>query len=331
VPLAPAGLLVVVVMMLLAPAARAGVLASEDPLREVPAQASLVSAAPDGPPTPASGWAVAYADAFDTPFGTATGDDDTLYPNNCAAARNCAGFNADELEVMSPSAVLSSAEGLKLTCTYMHAAQAPGAKHYVCGTVRGHEASNAPGYRSFVWTPGNGQTLVFQAIAKFPPNSGEADPAFWSNGPPWTGTELDFFEGGGWSYEHTTGWRTDELFTAWFAPPELTAYKAGFASEPSAAFHTYTLQLSADNTYSVWIDGVLQPWADGVGPAVPNRAAKDTLIVSYALRTCATCRNGFVEGSREFDVRSIAVYEDRAHAGVGIEHAGLAPGTVLGE
>ncbi len=216
-----------------------------------------------------------------------------------------------------------------MTCTYTSVAQAPGGKHYVCGTVRGHDAAIAPGYSSFEWTPGKGQTFVFQAIARFPSNTGEADPAFWSNGPPWIGTELDFFEGGGWSYEHTVGWRTDELFTAWFAPPEPTAVKSGFASEPSAAFHTYTLQLDANDSYSVWIDGVLQPWATDVGPARPNRAARGTLILSYALRTCPSCRSGFTEGSREFDVRSIAVYEDRAHAGVGVEHAGLAPGTVL--
>jgi hypothetical protein len=250
-----------------------------------------------------------------------------MFANNCEESTNCAGFNADELEVMNPSAVLQTAEGLKLTCTYTQAAQSPGAKHYVCGTVRG-QSEGLPGYRFFKWSPGKGQTLVFQAVAKFPPNTGEADPAWWTNGPPWEDTELDFFEGGGWSFEHTTGWRTDELFTAWFARPLPTAVKRGFATDPSAAFHTYTFELKPNDRYSVWIDGVAQPWAREVGPAKPDLSAKTTLILSYALRGCATCHSGFSGGSREFDVRSIAIYEDRAHAGVGIENGGLAPGTV---
>lgn len=287
-----------------------------------------MSAAPSGPPTPAGGWTVVYADAFAEPIGVGRGHDDTWFPNNCATMRNCAGFNADELELMNPSAVGEGAQGLRLTCTHTAAAQAPGAKHYICGTVR---ARSEPirGYRFFTWSPGRGQTLVFQAIAKFPPNTGEADPGWWSNGPPWHGTEIDFFEGGGWSEQHTTGWRTDELFTAWFAPPMPTAVKEGFASDPSQAFHTYTFELSANDTYSVWIDGLLQPWATNVGPARAVKSARNALILSYGLRTCGTCKDGFRSGTREFDVRSVAVYEDRAHAGVGVEHTGLAPGTVL--
>lgn len=308
---------------------RAGLLAAEDPLREVPVQASTVSASPSGPPTPPGGWSLVYGDAFGEPLGSGAGHDNTLFPNNCGLQANCAGFNDDELEVMNPSAVLQTAEGLKLTCAYALQAQSPGAKHYVCGTVRGQAEGSFPGWSFFKWSPGKGQTFVFQAVAKFPPNTGEADPGWWSNGPPFDDTEVDFFEGGGWSYQHTSGWRTDPLFTAWFAPPLLSASSPGFASDPSRAFHTYSFELSANDTYSLWIDGVPQPWARGVGPARPDLAAKTTLILSYALRTCGTCRSGFGSGSREFDVRSVAVYEDGAHRGVGIENAGLAPGTVV--
>jgi hypothetical protein len=309
--------------------AHAGTVRAEDPLREVPVQASTVSAGPSGPPTPASGWSIAYADAFGAPLGTGPGHDNTFFANNCGLRINCSGFNANELEVMNPSAVLQTAEGLKLTCTYTQAAQSPGAKHYVCGTVRGQAEGHFPGYSFFRWSPGKGQTLVFQAVAKFPPNTDEADPAWWSSGPPWNDTEIDFFEGGGWSFQHTTGWKTDPLFTAWFARPLLTASSPGFASDPSLAYHTYTFQLSAKNTYSVWIDGVRQAWATDVGPASPDLSAKTTLVLSYALRTCTPCKSGFLGGSREFDVRSVAVYEDRAHAGVGTENGGLAPGTVV--
>jgi hypothetical protein len=296
-------------------------------VEQSPARTLAVSATPTGPPTPAGGWSVVYADAFGEPIGAGRGHDNTWFPNNCAVMTSCRGFNEDELEVMNPSAVGETSEGLKLTCTHTAAAQAPGGKHFVCGTLRG-ENQGARGYRFFTWSPGKGQTLVFQAIAKFPPNTGDADPGWWSNGPPWADTEMDFFEGGGASASHTTGWKTDGLYTAWFASPHLAANKWGFATDPSLAFHTYTFELSANDTYSVWIDGVPQPWATNVGPGRADLAARSTLILSYALRECG-CRSGFTSGKREFDVKSVAVYEDAAHKGVGVEHVGLAPGTVV--
>jgi hypothetical protein len=290
-----------------------------------PARSLSVPPVPTGPPTPAGGWSIAYADAFGEPIGAGRGHDNTWFANNCYVMTSCPGFNQDELEVMNPSAVGETPEGLKLTCAHTAAAQAPGGKHFICGTLRGLYKP-VRGYRFFTWSPGKGQTLVFQAIARFPPNTGEADPAWWSNGPPWADTEIDFFEGGGASAAHSTGWKTDGLYTAWFAAPHLAANKWGFATDPSQAFHTYTFELSPNNTYSVWIDGVPQPWATNVGPARPDLSAQTTLILSYGLRECA-CKSGFTNGTREFDVKSVAVYEDKAHAGVGIEHGGLAPGT----
>jgi hypothetical protein len=301
----------------------------EKPVEEEPPPHPLaVSPTPTGPPTPASGWSVAYADAFGAPIGTGAGHDNTFFPNNCSLTTNCPGFNSDEMEVMNPSAAVETAEGLKLTCTYTATAQSPGSKHYICGTLRG-QAGGLPGYSFFKWSPGKGQTLVFQAVAKFPPNTGEADPGWWSNGPPWNDTEVDFFEGGGAGSRYTTGWKTNQMYTAWFASPRPTATKTGFETDPSQAFHTYTFELKANNTYSVWIDGVLQPWATNVGPATPDLSEKATLILSYALRTCGSCTTGFTSGTREFDVKSVAVYEDAEHQGIGIENGGVAPGTVL--
>ena len=292
------------------------------------AQKALVSATPTGPPTPAGGWSVVYADGFAAPIGNGPGQDNTWFPNNCTLTTNCPGFNSNEKEVMNPSAVGVTAEGLKLTCTRT-TVQMPGKKHFVCGTVRAQTEAKPAGYRYFKWSPGKGQTLVFQAVAKFPPNTGEADPGWWSNGPPWEGTEVDFFEGGGASPEHTTGWSTDPLYTAWFAPPHPTATKRGFPVDPSLAFHTYTFEIKPNNTYSIWIDGALQSWATNVGPAKPVLTEKATLILSYALRRCG-CTSGFKSGTREFDVKSVSVYEDKAHAGVGVENTGLAPGTTIG-
>jgi hypothetical protein len=297
------------------------------PMEGLPGAA--VSPTPAGPSTPLGGWSVAYADGFGAPLGSGAGHDNTLFPNNCTALTSCAGFNSNEMEVMNPSAVSEGPEGLKLTCTYTAAAQAPGSKHYVCGSVRGPTEPVA-GYAPFKWSPGKGQTLVFQAVAKLPPNTGEADPGWWSDGPPWNDAEIDFFEGGGWGAQHTTGWNTDNIYTAWLAKTQVGAIKYGFKTDPSLAFHTYTFELGANNTYSVWIDGVLQSWATNVGPASPDLFAKDTLTLSYALRTCPQCTTGFTSGTREFDVRSVAVYEDAAHAGVGIENGGVAPGTTLG-
>jgi hypothetical protein len=293
-----------------------------------PARAHTVSPAPTGPPTPPGGWSLVYADAFGAPLGSAAGEDNTWFANNCSSHGNCSGFNDDELEVMNPSAVTQSADGVRLSCTHTAAAQAPGNKHFVCGTLRGL-AEGLPGYSFFRWSPGKGQTLVFQAVAKLPPNTGEADPAWWSNGPPWNDTEADFFEAYGAGSEHTSGWRTDSLYTAWFAPPLIRGTKVGFATDPSQGFHTYTFELKPNNTYSVWIDGELQPWATDVGPASPDLAAKDALVLSYALRSCP-CRSGFTAGTREFDVRSVSVYEDRRHDGVGVENRGIAPGTTVG-
>ena len=303
----------------------------EVPEEEAPHETgkAVVSATPTGPATPAGGWSVEYADGFGAPLGTGAGQDNTWFPNNCIVMTNCPGFNSDEMEVMNPSAASVTPEGLKLTCTYTAAAQQPGAKHYVCGTLRGNSEGRPGGYSYFKWSPGKGQTLVFQAIAKFPPNTGEADPGWWSNGPPWNDTEVDFFEGGGASSDHTTGWKTDWMYTAWFAPPHPIANKRGFAEDPSLAFHTYTFEIAPNNTYSVWIDGVPQSWGTNVGPAKPDLAEKATLILSYGLRECR-CTTGFTSGAREFDVRSVAVYEDKAHEGVGVENAGVAPGTKLG-
>lgn len=305
--------------------------AEEAPEEEAPKETGkvAVSATPTGPPTPPGGWSVVYADGFGLPIGNGPGQDNTWYPNNCIVMTNCKGFNTDEMEVMNPSAQSVTPEGLRLTCTYTAAAQQPGEKHYVCGTLRGNSEGRPAGFSYFKWSPGKGQTLVFQAVAKFPPNTGDADPGWWTNGPPWGDTEVDFFEGGGASAGHTTGWRTDPMYTAWFAAPHPTANKQGFPVDPSLAFHTYTFEILPNNAYSIWIDGVPQSWATNVGPAKPDLAEKATLILSYALRECR-CKTGFTSGTREFDVRSVAVYEDKAHQGVGVENAGLAPGTKLG-
>lgn len=296
--------------------------------KEPPPTGHEVTATPTGPSTPTGGWSVIYADAFGKPIGSGAGEDNTLFPNNCGETGNCEGFNSNEMQVFNPSATTLTAEGAKFNCTYTSTAQSPGGKHYVCGILKGL-GSGKSGYKFFYWAGGFNSTLVFQAIMKLPPNTDEADPGWWSNGPPWNETEFDFAEFGGWGGQHTTGWKTDEIFTAWFAPPHSSATMRGFSFDPELGYHTYTTEIFPDNTYSMWIDGQPQSWAQHVGPVKPITSTKAGLILSYALRTCSECKTGFTSGTREWKVKSIAVYQDTPHKGVGIENEGLAPGTSI--
>ena len=291
---------------------------------------SAISPAPAGPVAPSGGWSVVYGDAFNAPIGTASGDDNTWYPNNCEPiSANCEGFNSNEMEDFSASQVSVDSEGLKLKCTYESTAQLPGDKHYLCGVAKGADEPPS-GYRPFKWAETNqGQTLVFQVVAKLPPTTDEADPGWWSDGFPYEGTEFDFFEAGGWGSDYSSGWKTSALYTAWFAPPHPEAVMRGFPFEPNESFHTYTTEIFPNDTYSEYIDGKLQPWATDVGPASPDTSADLHLILSYALRECGECHTGFTSGSRTFDIRSVAVYEDTPHAGDGITDGGLAPGTSI--
>jgi hypothetical protein len=54
------------------------------------------------------------------------------------------------------------------------------------------------------------------------------------------------------------------------------------------------------------------------------------LDIQYLLRKPSGGHiSGFTSGSRTFAIRSIAVYEDGAHAGQNVENSGVAPGTVV--
>jgi len=165
-------------------------------------------------------------------------------------------------------------------------------------------------------------------VAKFPPANGDgADVCWWMHGPEWSESEFDFYEAIG----NTEGWKNASLFTAWFAPPHPELDKRGFAVDPSAAYHTYTVEVFPGSTsgkyqYSVWIDGELQHLEQGsvsaeVSPVVLERL---NLVLSYGFRD-----KGFGAGTRTYRVRSAAVYVDSAHQGVGVENGGLAPGTTV--
>jgi hypothetical protein len=333
----------------------------------VPPGPAAVPSSPDGPASPSGGWAVEYGDAFKLPIcttGASGGNcDNTLYPST-DPSRDCApqpGFNDDEMEQFSCSQVSVGAGGLTLSCEPADGLVTPPGydpSGYLCGAVSG-TAPQPVGYRFFGWKPGQGQEWAVQIRCKFPPNTGEADPAWWSGDWAWT-EEIDFFEGfggdagpgGSWTRARppSNGWigTTDPT---WIYNTKTDAH-IGAASffakyerfDPSAGFHTYTTVFFPNNTVSEYIDGRIVAWdyvphggADYrnggtvVGPPPSISNAILGLILSYALRDDATGDPDpyFNSGVRKFRIRSIAVYENASADAANAFNAGLAPGTAV--
>jgi hypothetical protein len=301
----------------------------EPPVEEPPPSGATISATPTGPPAPASGWSVAYGDGFALPLGTAVGQDNTW-----KVEENDVGFNnSDEVQVFRKRQAVVGSEGLEERCTYSSTVIANN-RHYECANLSGAlccqlTSSEPPGYHTPVFTPGKGQTFAFQAVAKFPPATGDVpDVAFWMHGPPFgSNTELDLYE----AFGNTEGWKNASLYVTWFASPHPELIKRGFAVDPSAAYHTYTTYVfpgtqSGKYRFSEYIDGALQALEHGSVSAevTPVEQERLNLTLSYALRN-----KGFASGTRTYNVRSAAVYVDGAHNGVGIEDGGLAPGTTV--
>jgi hypothetical protein len=300
-----------------------------------------VNTSPTGPTAPSGGWSVAYADGFTQPIGTSTGQDNTWFPNRPGGSStnpcvNAPGDNSNEMEVYNCNKVAVDSQGLELSCAY-----SPGVatgKNYVCGTVRQQAVNGASGYKQFAWKPAQGETWAFEVVGKFPPNTGEEDVGWWSYDAPWT-DEFDFFESWGWNDQPTSGYTTTTTGIAWLysTPTVIEGYKQFWpnaSNDPSLAFHRYTTVVYPNNTFSFYIDGILQtggtiPSNGLIGPPggtikTPNMG----LVLQYALRN-PKYSTGFTSGSRTFTVRSAAVYQDAGHAGKDIVNGGLAPGTAV--
>jgi hypothetical protein len=315
-----------------------------------------VNSEPKGPATPSGGWSVAYADGFTDPMGTGSGQDNTWFSNryngNSNPCVNAPPDNANETDLYNCSQAKVDSGGLELTCTY-----SPGVgsgKSDLCGRVQGN-SGNTPGYKAFGWTPAKGETWAFEVDAKFPKNTGEEDVGWWSSDPCW-GDEFDFFESWGWGNPPTSGYTQTNTGIAWIYNTGNTSctndsgsyqndegYKQFWPSasqDPSLAFHRYTTVVYPNNTWSFYIDGVLQTGGTGLDssgtPGVMGPAGQAAaiikpvmnLILQYSLRTPSQ-PIGFNSGSRTFTVRSAAVYQDAGHAGKDIVNGGLAPGTTL--
>ena len=304
---------------------------------EVPSSASAtVNATPTGPASPASGWHVAFADGFGVPIGAGPGQDNFWYPNrgccNDDPTKDFVGDNTDELEVYNSSQVSVNSSGLQLADTYSpNREPAEGSypvRNYVSGTVR---TLPAPGYRPFAWKPGGGETWAFECYCKFPSYFQGMDIGWWSTDKIWT-DEVDFFES--W----TTGSPSSSealLGTAWIyetsARKSVESWTAPWQKfDPSAAFHRYTTVITPSDIVEEYVDGV-HVFSYGAPPYLAAEPEM-SLILSNAIRSVngASTSSQFTSGSRDFDVRSIAVYEDGDHAGQGVSGGGVAPGTTIG-
>jgi hypothetical protein len=301
----------------------------EEPQTPPLPEGALINPAPVGPPAPADGWHIAFGDAFGAKLGYGPGEDNFWFTNKEEPANtDQPGLNSNELEVFDSNAVKVGPEGLELSETYTPNAGGSG-KNYVGGLV--NTAAHASGQQPFSWKSGGPTTWAFECVAKWPQNTGEADPGWWSdatvNGQE---NEIDFFEGFGWGKT----WHTDGEWSATMPTVVGLNYHTVYGTEkflginPTEGFHRYTTTLTPNGSKTIvseYIDGTYR-WSFEVEyPA--NRQTFAHLILSYALREFP---EGFQSGTRKFLIRSVAVYQDAAHAGQEIQGGGIAPGTTIG-
>lgn len=326
---------------------------------------AMVSAVPNLPSSlntdPVGGWKLEYGDAFGATLGTSAGQDNTLFPNrNVGSCSDTPGFNADEMEIFNCTGVSVDSSGLHLSCRYTPNVSATA--NYTCGTVNG--AGTASGYKFFGWKPGEGQEWAVQTVAQFPPNTGEADPGWWAHGGTYQ-EELDFFEGFGTEAGPGGTWTTSHPPSNGYIGTGIPAwiYNEGTASQgqfygdlflyrdvgfdPSADFHTYTTVYFPDGSLSEYIDGKIQKWSyvpistancttgstncTIMGPAAVNNHQTLQLILSYGLRNEADGNPDpyFESGTRNFNIRSISVYENASANDANTVNSGIAPGTTV--
>jgi hypothetical protein len=264
---------------------------------------------------PSGGWHLAYADAFGAAIGSGSGQDNTIVAGE--GENGCCG-NSNEIAVERKDEVRVGPEGLELLCTYNAAGYGTSKRNYACGGVDTDAA--------YEYTYGSSATIAVECYCRWPVTTGGADPGFWS----YTNTEeIDYFEGWGWG-SGVTSWASTHAAAgmpvitkpyhdhSFFSPATVVGF------DPSAGFHRYTTVIAPSGSeylVSEYIDGVFR-WSF----TAPITEAKGRLIVTHAMRERGA---GFTSGSRSFTVRSMAVWQDGAHAGQGIKGGGIAPGTIV--
>jgi hypothetical protein len=264
---------------------------------------AVALSAPPGVPVPSSGWHVAYADAFGKPLS----EDHTFEARE--KGQGCCG-NSNEVAVEQRSQARVGPEGLELLCSGPGSYTVEGVTHsYTCG------GGNTDA--SFEYTYGGQETLVAECYCKWPLDLGGADPGFWS----YTGAEeIDYFEGWGWN---ALSWAGSEagvpVVTSPYAAHEVFPVVLGLGFEPALGFHRYATEIKPSGSrflVSEYIDGLFR-WSFEAAIA----KSQDGLILTNALRKTGQSDN--------FVARSIELYQDGAHAGVGVRGGGIAPGTTL--
>jgi len=276
-----------------------------------------VNAKPTGPPTPSGGWSVAYADGFGAELGTSSNQDSTW-----RQLEDEDGFtNKNEIAVFRTKQAKTGAEGLELACTPLTRTINRGTQlnaNYECGAVVSSH---------FRWRSDEGETWAFECVCKWPANTGEADPGWWTNGGYTEGeNEYDFFEGDGWSNHDTEYDAFMPAIVQLGEQHKVDGFEKTLGFYPENGFHRYTTVLTPDGrhyTAAEYVDGTFK-WSLSY---TDFKRAWDDLRLSYALREYA---GGFTSGSRDFVIRSVAAYEDKAHEGKDIEGGGIAPGTAVG-
>ena len=236
------------------------------------------------------------------------------------------GFNSDELQAMSDKQVAVDDEGLQLTAEYK-----PGAGHFYSKTqnvLSGCVSTSG----KFQVEPGDGGAWAFQWLARFPINTAETDLGFWLNGPPYPNSEIDLIETGGWgSYNTlTSNWSKAALYTAMIGSLSGDVFNqiGAMGIDPSDGFHLWTVEITADNHMSAWVDNKPISGLQHIGPGKPG--GKLSLIISYCMREHGG-GNGFgpTSSPRKLTVRSFAAYRPKAFVGKGYVNGGIAPGTVV--
>jgi hypothetical protein len=282
---------------------------------ETPGEGAVVGAAPVGPPAPLGGWHVGYADAFGAPLGSGPGQDHTFVPITAPDGCFCGASPGYSATVALASNAKIGPNGLELQCTHGSYELSGVKKNYACagGTTDSAFEFNFAGV---------GEWAV-ELYAAWPSCHGDADPGWWV----WTNPqEIDFFEG--WCFGGPKSWAESNATM----PDVTTCCDHGLVGvtgtlgfDPSKGYHRYTTVFTptVGSTYLVteYIDGLLR-WSF----TASLDSVTDGLILTNGMRDS---NPGFTSGVQCYCVRSIAFYQDAAHAGQGIKGGGIAPGTTV--
>jgi hypothetical protein len=279
---------------------------------EPPLEGATVNAAPIGPPVPLSGWHVAYADGFGAPLGAGPEQDNTWGRgekwNGCCT-------NSDEIAVERRADDVVGPEGLQLECEGPGSYTVEGVtRSWSCGGLR---TDRSPG--TFEYDGARAGEIAVECDCRWPANTGAADPGWWIF--PSTSSEIDFFEGWGWTGKSWADARSGvPVIISQGSHCLCSGTSLGLGFNPSRAFHRYT---------TVFVGGLAVEYVDGVARwSLPATLADiyDGLNLTNALRRP---EGGGAASANSFAVRAIAVYQDGAHAGQGIRGGGVAPGTTI--